>query len=82
MKESFNNSLLLVVRPDLSKDTTRYAFDNLTKIYEYADISDHIYQDIDIFFFDSEPYLNSTFCQKPKQNISLISLVTLELNFF
>ena len=64
MKESFNNSLLLVVQPNLSKDTTRYAFDNLTKIYEYDDISNHIYQDIDIVFFDSEPYLNSTFCQK------------------
>ena len=66
MKESFNNSVLLVVQPDLSKDTTRYALDNLTRIYEYGDVSNDIYQDIDVVFFDSEPYLSITFRQKTR----------------
>ena len=74
--------MLLVVQRDLSKDTTRYAFNNLTKIYEYADISDHIYQDIDIIFFDSEPYLNSTFCRKTHVKYIFDFLSDFETKFF
>jgi len=71
MKESFNNSLLLVVRPDLSNDTTRYAFDNLTKIYEYADISDHIYQGIDIVFFLTQSRISTLLFVKNPSKIYL-----------
>ena len=64
LKDKKDKILPPIVEAVLSKEGLEFAFNNLSKIYDYKTGENNAYCDVDIVFFDSELYLNNNFDQR------------------
>ena len=64
LKDKNDKNLPPIVEADLSNEGLEFAFNNLSKIYDYKAGENNAYSDVDIVFFDSELYLNNDFDQR------------------